>query len=165
MLVLTNLALGFHMEHFPGYGHKTPEWNAVLFYHASIGMLVLWITISRLYWRLIHKTPPYPSYMPEWHKKIASLSHGFIYFCIIALPLSGYAHRLSGGHSPTFFGLFTWPVLLEKNEPIRLLTDKVHIVLAFSLLALLSLHLLAVIKHALIDKDNILRRMNPFSND
>lgn len=58
VLVLTNLALGLHMEHFPGYGHKTPEWNAVLFYHASIGMLVLWITVFRLYWRLTHKTPP-----------------------------------------------------------------------------------------------------------
>ncbi len=81
VLVLTNLTLGLHMEHLPGYGHKTPEWNAVLFYHASIGMLVLWVTVFRLYWRLTHKMPPYPSYMPEWQKKIASLprAHLFLY--------------------------------------------------------------------------------------
>jgi Prokaryotic cytochrome b561 len=51
LFILTNFAIGLRMEHFPGYGHKSPEWNDILFWHGSIGALVLWLAVARLIWR------------------------------------------------------------------------------------------------------------------
>ena len=78
---------------------------------------------------------------------------------LIALPLSGYIHRMAGNHPVSFWGIFNWPVLIDPNEPLRLLTDKIHVGLAFVLIALLVLHLGAVLKHTFIDRDGILKRM------
>ena len=159
LLVLINIGWGLHMEHFPGYKHGQPEWNDLLFYHASIGALIFWLTVVRVVWRAKHQPPQEPAAMPAWQKTVAKLVHGALYFILLALPLSGYIHRLAGNHAVSFWGAFNWPILLDPNEPLRLLMDKIHVGLACVLIALLVLHLAAVFKHTLIDRDGILKRM------
>lgn len=159
LLVLLNLAWGLHMEHFPGYKHGAPEWNDLLFFHASIGALVFWLTVVRFVWRARHRPPEEPASMPAWQKTVSKLVHGAFYLVLLALPLSGYAHRMAGNHTVSFFGLFVWPTLISPDEPLRLLTDKIHVALACTLIALLVLHLGAVVKHTFIDRDGILKRM------
>jgi cytochrome b561 len=159
LLVLLNIAWGLHMEHFPGFKHGQPEWNDLLFVHASIGALIFWLTLVRFVWRVGHQPPQEPSSMPNWQKVISKIVHGIFYILLLALPLSGYVHRLSGNHAVSFWGLFNWPPLLEPNESLRLLTDKIHVGLACLLIALLALHLGAVIKHTVMDRDGILKRM------
>jgi cytochrome b561 len=85
--------------------------------------------------------------------------HGALYLVLLALPFSGYIHRMAGNHPVSFWGIFNWPMLIDPNEPLRLLTDKIHVALALILIALLVLHLGAVLKHTLIDRDGILKRM------
>lgn len=159
ILVLVNIGWGLHMEHFPGYKHGQPDWNDLLFFHASIGALVFWLTIVRVGWRARHQPPQPPAAMPAWQKTVAKLVHGALYLILLCLPLSGYLHRLAGNHPVSFFGAFDWPMLITPNEPLRLLMGTVHIGLACGLIALLALHFGAVIKHALIDRDGILQRM------
>jgi cytochrome b561 len=82
---------------------------------------------------------------------------------LISLPLTGYLHRVAGDHPVSFFGWFTWPVLAGKSESLRVLTGKVHLFLAFTLMGLLGLHFMAVIKHVFINRDGLLKRMSFFN--
>ena len=159
LLVLLNLIWGLRMEHFPGYKHGSPEWNDLLFFHASMGALIFWLTLVRFVWRARHQPPKEPASMPAWQKRASKTVHWLLYGVLVALPFSGYVHRLSGNHPVSFFGMLNWPSLVVPNEPLRLLTDKIHVGLAFLLMTLLALHLGAVLKHTLIDRDGILRRM------
>lgn len=158
-LVLGNLAIGLRMEQFPGFKHGSPDWNSLIFIHASIGALIFWLTVSRFGWRLMKGVPPFVEHMPSWQKAIADLVHGVLYAILLVLPIIGYLHRLAGAHDVSFFGLFNWPIIIGGNEQFRLLTGTVHIVLAFTLLALIVLHVSAAIKHAIIDRDGTLGRM------
>ncbi len=159
LLVLLNIGWGLHMEHFPGYKHGQPDWNDLLFFHASIGALVFWLTVVRFVWRAKHQPPKEPAAMPAWQKVASKVVHGALYLVLLALPFSGYIHRMAGNHPVSFWGIFNWPMLIDPNEPLRLLTDKIHVALALILIALLVLHLGAVLKHTLIDRDGILKRM------
>jgi len=159
LFILTNLAIGLCMEHFPGYLHKSPEWNGILFWHGSIGALVLWLVVARIIWRSGHRPPPLPMSVPTWQAWMAHGVHGLLYVAMLALPLSGYAHRVAGNHPVSFFGLWSWPDLFEPNESLRVLFGGIHIYLALGLGGLLVLHLGAVLKHLLIDRDGVVRRM------
>jgi cytochrome b561 len=98
-LVLIQLALGLHMEHFPGYKHTAPEWAAVLFYHGSIGALIFGLTLVRLFWLRTHPAPAWPSNMPSWQTTLAHWTHKSFYVLLLLAPLIGYAHRMPDAHS------------------------------------------------------------------
>ncbi len=85
--------------------------------------------------------------------------HASLYVLLLALPLTGVAHRIAGKHPVSFFGLFDWPVIRGGDEPLRMWSGSIHITLALLLIALITIHFGAVIKHLVIDRDDILKRM------
>ncbi|HEY9132074.1 MAG TPA: cytochrome b [Dyella sp.] len=159
LFILTNFVIGLRMEHFPGYAHTSLEWNGILFWHGSIGALVLWLAVARIIWRTGHRPPPLPANIPVWQIGMAHGVHGLLYLAMLALPLSGYAHRVAGNHAVSFFSLWNWPNLFAPNESLRVLFGTVHISLALGLGGLLVLHLGAVLKHLIIDRDGVAKRM------
>lgn len=159
LFILTNFVIGLRMEHFPGYSHKSPEWNGILFWHGSIGALVLWLAVARIIWRAGHRPPPLPGSIPTWQVWMAHSVHGLLYLAMLALPLSGYGHRVAGNHAVSFLGLWNWPNLFAPNEALRVLFGTVHISLALGLGGLLVLHFGAVLKHWAINRDGVAKRM------
>ncbi|MFC4761870.1 cytochrome b [Dyella koreensis] len=159
LFILTNFVVGLRMEHFPGYAHTSPEWNGILFWHGSIGALVLWLAVARMIWRAGHRPPPLPGSIPAWQAWVAHSVHGLLYLAMLALPLSGYAHRVAGNHAVSFFGLWNWPDLFSTNESLRVLFGRIHIGLVVALGLLLLLHFGAVLKHLVINRDGVAKRM------
>jgi cytochrome b561 len=159
LFILVNLAIGLRMEYFPGYKHTSPEWNGVFFWHGSIGALVLWLAVARLIWRAGHRPPPLPGSIPAWQVWVAHGVHALLYVTMLALPLSGYAHRVAGNHPVSFFGLWHWPSLFSPDEGLRVRSGTVHLYLAFGLGCLLFLHFGAVLKHLVINRDGVVKRM------
>ncbi|SFS13848.1 cytochrome b561 [Dyella sp. OK004] len=159
LFILTNFVIGLRMEHFPGYAHTSPEWNGILFWHGSIGALVLWLGVARMIWRAGHRPPPLPGSIPAWQVWVAHSVHGLLYLAMLALPLSGYAHRVAGNHAVSFFGLWHWPDLFAPNESLRVLFGQIHIGLVVGLGLLLLLHFGAVLKHLVINRDGVAKRM------
>jgi cytochrome b561 len=158
-LILLNISIGLHMERFPGYIHSSAKWNEILFFHASFGMLILLVTLARLTWRLGHRPPPLPSTLSPVQAKAAHAVHILIYALVLAIPLSGFVHRVTGNHPVSFFGLWTWPTLLSPDESLRKLSGSLHIALV-SILAILVLgHIGAALKHFVADRDGIGKRM------
>jgi cytochrome b561 len=159
LFILMNLVIGLRMEYFPGYKHTSPEWNGIFFWHGSIGALVLWLAVARLIWRAGHRPPPLPSSVPVWQVGAAHAVHALLYVAMLALPLSGYAHRVAGNHPVSFFGLWDWPSLFSADEPLRVRSGTIHLYLAFGLGSLLLLHFGAVLKHLVINRDGVAQRM------
>ena len=123
VLILLNLSVGFFMESF---ANPSPQRNNVLFYHASVGILILTLAIIRLGWRLTHRPPPLPESISRAQRAAAHGLHWTLYGLLFLQPISGYVHRMAGGHPVSFFGLFNLPALIGKNEALRLLTDAIH---------------------------------------
>lgn len=159
LFILTNFAIGLCMEYLPGYDHKSPTWNGIFFWHGSIGALVLWLAVARLIWRAGHRPPALPGSIPAWQAYMAHGVHALLYGAMLVLPLSGYVHRVAGNHPVSFFGLWNWPSLLAPDEALRLLSGTVHLCFAFGLGGLLLLHFGAVLKHLLINRDGVAKRM------
>lgn len=145
--------------------------------HKSLGLTVLALSLVRLAWRLTHRPPPLPANAKGWEKALAHLTHWAFYVLIIAMPLSGWLY-VSTGWSHAFqrffsaptvvFGLFEAPHLpgvATLSEATRKslgeATVESHEVLAYLTLALLVLHVGAVVKHLATDGAAVLHRMIP----
>lgn len=152
--VIAMLAIGLLMEEFP----KGPERNFVVNLHKSIGIFVLLYGAWRVLWRLLWRFPDDVATMPGWQKTAASAVHWFLLAAILVMPLSGYIGSTTAGYPVSFFGLFSLPALGEAKW-LSSIAWEVHEILANILIAAIVLHVLAALKHHLIDRDGTLRRM------
>jgi len=142
------------------------DWNTFLLYqlHKSFGLIVLALSLFRLYWRLTHKAPPVPETMAGWEKAAAKFTHVAFYGLIIGIPLTGWllvSASPIGIDTKIFFVIpvphFPVPVGKEAQEFWSLS----HEVLAKGAIALIVLHVGAALNHHIRLKDDVLRRMLP----
>lgn len=84
-----------------------------------------------------------------------------IYLLMVAIPLSGWLMSSAKGYQTVYFGILPIPDLLGKNKELGDVLQTVHQTLNFLLAALVIGHVGAALKHHLIDKDDVLRRMLP----
>lgn len=155
-LIFLNVGLGFFMETFP---KSAPGHDTVLFYHASVGSLIFMTALFRLFWRSTHRPPALPAHIPSWQQKIAHTLHWVLYALMFLVPFTGYLHRMAGGHPVSFFGIGFLPVIIGKDEPLRLLTDTLHVALVWTLCILVVGHVGAALKHRFFDRDGVIQRM------
>lgn len=157
LAILTMLVIGFKMTGLP----MSPDKFRVYCIHKSLGALILIAAFLRLFWRFINIVPALPGNMPAWQKWGAHGSHVALYLMMFAMPLSGWLMSSASGFPVSVFGWFLLPNIMTPNEGLRMFFALVHKLLAFTIIGLVSVHILAALKHHFIDKDNILRRMLP----
>ena len=158
ILVIGGFALGVTMVDIPGL---TPTKLRYFSWHKWIGITVLGLTCVRLLWRLSHPAPHYPASMRDWQQGAANLVHWLLYFLIFAIPVSGYFYSLAAGVPVVYLGVLPLPVLIDPNPEWKPILKQVHYWLNLSLLSCVSLHVAGALKHQLIDRDGILKRMLP----
>lgn len=139
--------------------------------HKTFGIVVLLLTLARVLWRLMNPPPPKVA-MPGWQKAVSSATHVLFYLLMIGLPLSGWAYvSASPAGVPTLlFGqaALQWPhmpffmdMALEARKMLAENIESAHGAMAWGVLVLLGLHVLAALKHQFIDKDRLIARMAP----
>lgn len=132
-------------------------------WHKSLGVIALSLVLIRIIWRLTHKPPKLPKSINKLEKTLATFGHGALYFWMIFLPLSGWLMASSSSYGiPTIvFGWFEWPHIpyVKADKNINSLARSAHMILAFSFIALLILHIAAVIKHQIKEQENLIKRM------
>jgi cytochrome b561 len=158
LLIVAAFALGFVMTDIPGI---TPAKLKYFSWHKWLGVTVLLLTAFRLLWRLKHPAPPYLQFMPRWQILISGLAHGAMYVLMFAVPLSGYFYSLAAGVPVVYLGIVPLPVFIDADPVLKPMLKELHEALTYGLLSVIVLHILAVIKHQFIDKDNMLKRMLP----
>lgn len=155
MVVFAQFALGWLMQEIAKQppGPRASAFNV----HKSIGLVVLALMLVRIAWRLSHPPPALPP-MPRWQARAALANHVLLYALLVVMPLAGYLGSAFSGYPVRFFGIVL-PSWAPKSEPLKHWMSEVHLVAAWLLAAAVLLHLAAVVKHALLDRDATLARM------
>jgi cytochrome b561 len=158
LLVLGLIGLGLWMVALPLGLTKLYAYA----WHKWIGLTVLVLTLLRLGWRAWRPPPALPGSVTAWERAIAPWSHALLLVLLVALPISGWLMSSAGGVKVIWFGLIEIPDLVARDmalfERLRIL----HHWLAWILMALLAVHLGAVLRHDVLRRDGIFRRMAPF---
>jgi cytochrome b561 len=159
LLVLGLIGLGLWMVDLPISLTKLLAYG----WHKWIGLVVLVLTVVRLLWRWRVPPPPLPDTMAAWHRRLAALSHGALLVLLLAMPVSGWLMSSAGGVTVYWFGLLQLPDLVPRDPLTFEVLRTLHHMLAWALIALLALHVLAVVHHDILRRDGIFRRMRPFA--
>ena len=128
--------------------------------HKLVGFTLLWIVVLRLANRLIIGAPQPEHSLTSWQRRLGLANHWAMYALLLVLPLLGWL-GISMFPALTLFGLFDLPSIASKNKPAADLVLDSHKALAWVLIALVSLHILAVLYHYFIRNDGVLQRMLP----
>jgi cytochrome b561 len=157
-LIVTQFVLANMADDLPLGAHKL----ALLARHKSFGMTVFMLAVLRLAWRLKNPPPALPSAMTPLERTLARATHAAFYVLLFAMPMTGWLMSSAKNYSVSWFGLFTWPNLIGKNETAFDLLRSAHHLLSDALFAIAVLHILAALKHHFWNKDDVLVRMLPF---
>lgn len=156
-LIACAFPLGLYIADLPA----SPRRSALLVYHQWLGATVFTLACVRLAWRLAHRPPELPAFVPAWQRRAARGVHRALYALALAVPLSGLAHSAAAGLLPLGVGWTPLPGLAAPDERLAVVLKLVHQLLNFALLALVVAHVGAALKHHFVDRDRLLARMLP----
>lgn len=177
LLIIGMLALGLWMSELPKDAPKSatidlfnwglytvslPEPVSVRNYyfnlHKSLGITLAVIILFRVFWRLTHIPPTLPMTMRDWEKTLSNVTHKLLYVLMVVMPLSGFIMSVYSKFGIKWFGITV--VKGIDNPGLREFFQEVHEISAWILIVVLVLHIAAAIKHKVIDKDDVLKRMS-----
>lgn len=160
LVVVTQVFVGFGFHRFTERG--TPERMELFAWHKTLGALILLLALVRLAVRLMNPPPPYPANFPRWERFLAVWNHRLFYVLLIVLPLTGLlavSGRAENGLVPIKFGLAlpAIPGIPEEN-----MYGDWHVVLVWTTLLLVVLHVGAALYNQFRSETNVADRMPPF---
>lgn len=141
----------------------SPEKLQYFSWHKWAGVTIFMLVWVRLIWRLISPPPAYPDSMPLNVQRLAHAGHIALYAFMLIIPISGWLRSSAKGVSTVWFGVVPLPDLINKDKALGHLLEEVHETLSWIMVTLIAGHVLAALKHHLIDRDDTLRRMAPFT--
>lgn len=154
--IIAMLCIGFYMVGLP---RGLPFKSDLINFHKSLGITVFLLVLLRILARLAYRRPPLPP-MRTWQRAAASITQALLYVGMVAMPLTGYL-----GSSFNKFGTKFWGIALPQwgwdDKFMRQIFFGIHEYLAWIMAALVIVHFLGAMKHQLIDRDGLLRRMLP----
>ena len=136
---------------------------ALLARHKSVGMTILMLAMLRLAVAALASRPAAAAGMTPFERIAARGTHVAFYVLLFAMPLTGWMMSSAKNYSVSWFGLFTWPNLIGKNEAAFDFLRTTHDTLSDVLFAIAVLHILAALKHHFWNRDDVLVRMLPFT--
>jgi len=156
LAIAGNFVLGLYMADLSMSLTRLKLFN----YHKWAGVIILLLAALRLLWRLTHR-PPAELPAPKWQHAASQVTHWGLYALFFAVPLVGWAYSSAAGFSIVLFGHIPLPDFVPHDRALSEAIKPWHGDLAWLLFALVALHVAAVAKHLVIDRDGVLRRMLP----
>lgn len=167
LCILCILPLGFYIE---GYEQEAVDaanaalgpggFDLLYALHKSFGLTILGLMILRVAARAALGAPAYVRPLSPLVKLAAGTVHLALYVLLIATPVVGWI-GVSAYPAPAdfwFLADLALPIGADRALSERLLQD-VHGPLAFLAAILAAVHILAALKHRLVDRDEVLGRM------
>ena len=125
-------------------------------YHVIFGIIIFYLTILRLFYKIISKSPKLHNSSFIGQNLIAKLNHFALYLSLLAITTSGILKKLFNGETLNFF---LFKLKFKTNFDLADKFYDLHIISNYTLIVLISLHIFAVIFHKVFLKENILKRM------
>jgi superoxide oxidase len=124
--------------------------------HIIVGLSLFYTVLVRLIYKIFNPTPKLGNSIFPGQKLIAKLNHFFLYLSIFTITISGMLKKLFNGEK---LNLFFSDLKIKENFDLADLFYDIHIIGNYTLLYLISLHILAVIAHKILFKENLLKKI------
>lgn len=154
VLILGLIGGGLYMSGLP----KGEGRSFAIGLHKSCGVLALLLVAVRLAWRGRHPAPT-DERLPAAERRLAAAGHRLLYLLMVFTPLTGYLSSSFTRYPMRVFGIEI-PKLGWPDEGLNAAFGSAHGLAAWSLAALVAIHLGAVAVHALRGQP-VLARMLP----
>lgn len=160
VLVIAQFTLGFMAHGLP----ISLERLILLARHKSIGITIFVLVVLRLGWRIYSKPPPLPPSPHPFFDTAARGSHGLMYALLLAMPPVGWLLSSASNLTVAWFGIFSLPNLVAPDKHLARIMLLTHESMAWLLLTIVTVHVLAALWHHFLLKDSVLLRMLPFTH-
>ena len=127
--------------------------------HKSFGAVLLMLILARFLWRLMNDKPELPVDTSATQAMMAKGMHWLLYILMFTQPLSGMLMSQAAGIPVSFFGLFEFPVFLEKAPEMAKFFRGMHGTVWILLVLAVLGHVGAALHHHFIKKDKVLKQM------
>ena len=153
LILIAQIPLGFYLVGLEFSDERIELENI----HILVGITIFYITLFRLIWKFINPSPTSTINAFKGQALIAKLNHSLLYLSILMITTSGILKKLYMGETLNF--LFFDYGFKKDNFVLADAFYQVHIYANYLLIALIVLHILAVIAHHVLFKDKILKKI------
>ena len=151
-VLLIQIPLGFYLVDLD-FSEKRLTIESI---HVILGLSIFYLTLLRLIYKLFNPTPSLGNNIFPGQRLIAKLNHILLYLSILVITTSGALKKLFNGE---MLELFLFDIEIKDNFKLAELFYDIHILSNYTLIALISLHIFAVIVHKLLFKENLLKKI------
>jgi cytochrome b561 len=128
--------------------------------HKTIGLIILFLVIARLIYRIAHGAPRDEPTITTLQKGASHATHWLLYLLLLVVPILGYL-GVALYPSLGLFGVVDLPGLVAPNQDAAATVFFYHFLGAIVLVLLIGVHVSGALFHYLIRKDGVLARMWP----
>jgi cytochrome b561 len=152
ILLFIQIPLGFYLVDLD-FG---PERLTVEDIHVTVGLSIFYLVILRLLYKIFNPTPELEPSVFKGQKFLAKLNHIMLYVTILSITISGIFKKLLNGE--TLIIIFK-KIKIQDNFELGELFYDIHVYSNYLLIALIVIHLMAVVVHKLFFNDNLLKKI------
>lgn len=125
--------------------------------HKNFGIILAFLTIVRIITRLTASSPT--AIGSKWEQLTASFTHKLMYLLLLSILISGYLISTASGKAILWFDWFPIPATIAYADRQADIAGEIHQYAAYTLIALVILHIAGAVKHQLVDKKPLFQRM------
>jgi cytochrome b561 len=111
--------------------------DTLLTVHVVLGATILVVAVIRLVWRVTTALPPWSTVLSPGERRLAHWTERGLYLCMFVIPITGL-----------------WLVVSDDDDVLV-----AHVVTHIVFFVTVATHVGLVLKHQLLDRDQLLRRM------
>ena len=152
VLLLIQIPLGFYLVDLD-FG---PERLNIENIHVAVGLAIFYLVIFRLINNILNPTPKLEPNIFKGQKLLAKLNHVLLYVTILSITISGILKKLFNGE--VLIIIFK-KIKIQDNFELGELFYHIQVYSNYLLIALIIIHLMAVIIHKLFFNDNLLKKI------
>ena len=152
IILFVQIPLGFYLVDLD-FG---PERLSIENIHVFIGLSVFYLVILRLINKIINPPPKLEPSVFKGQKFLAKSNHFLLYVTILSITISGIFKKLFNGETLI---IFFKKIKIEDNFELADFFYNIHVIANYLLIALIIIHILAVIVHKLFFGDNLLKKI------
>jgi cytochrome b561 len=156
ILIVATFSGGFYVAGLS----LSPAKFRYLAWHKWGGVLVLLLLVLRILIRVSRGAPALPTHMGRIERLMAHGGHLALYGLMLAVPMAGWLMSSAKGIPVVLFARWPLPDLVDADPALADSLARLHPLLAYTLAALVLVHVLAALKHHYLDKDGLLTRMS-----
>ena len=152
LLLLIQIPLGFYLVDLD-FGEERLSVENI---HIVIGLSIFYLIVIRLLNKIFNPTPKLDPSIFKGQKFIAKLNHILLYVAILSITISGILKKLFNGETLV---IFFKEIKIQDNFELADQFYNIHIFSNYTIIALITLHISAVIIHKLFFNENLLKKI------